>query len=386
MPWRLYCSLTIFFHSLTNIRHSDHRPGKVLIGNAYDLSTISPAVYLHFLVLLMATHGLKAPAPPVNKSALYVQKQPQKELEQPQWKHQQHDAGLRDIVRNFSAWASIDGIPHIVLTENWILRILWIIITTACFGAAIYQLITLIIQYFKYPVDLLTSIEFTPLAVPTVTLCNINPWKRSQIRDTPLEDLVTAYESFDASAEYGFESPPTEAKQWRAKNWMWLMGDVLIEMDRNGTAPIGYDWDDLFISCTYNSDPCNASDFIDFYDVYYGHCYMFNVNGTQTSTRAGPAYGLRLVMRIVQQEYLPWIASMGAVVFMDRAGATPFEEIYGYYASVGEASEFGVHYIERSKLSKPFSNCTNSIQGVSQKIYYFNDYEVLCFPVIINLA
>lgn len=70
----------------------------------------------------MATHGLKAPPPPVNKSALYVQKQPQKELEQPQWKHQQHDAGLRDIVRNFSAWASIDGIPHIVLTENWLVE------------------------------------------------------------------------------------------------------------------------------------------------------------------------------------------------------------------------------------------------------------------------
>lgn len=64
----------------------------------------------------------------------------------------EHEQSLRDIVREFSAWTSTHGIPHIVLTENTILRSIWAILTVGAFGAAIYQVVTLFIRYFSYSV------------------------------------------------------------------------------------------------------------------------------------------------------------------------------------------------------------------------------------------
>lgn len=59
--------------------------------------------------------------------------------------------------------------------------------------------------------------------------------------------------------------------------------------------------------------------FADFYDVYYGHCFSFNPNGTLNSTKAGSANGLRVQARVDVADYLPWIDAAGIAVALTEA-------------------------------------------------------------------
>ncbi|KAK6048241.1 hypothetical protein COOONC_14254 [Cooperia oncophora] len=79
-------------------------------------------------------------------------------------------------------------------------------------------------------------------------------------------------------------------------------------------AQHAYTYDDLVISCTYNAQSCNVTDFQEFYDPTYGVCHMFNFDGTKNSSRAGPLYGLRMVIRTDQAKYLPWTETAGVIM------------------------------------------------------------------------
>ena len=59
---------------------------------------------------------------------------------------------------------------------------------------------------------------------------------------------------------------------------------------------ISFSLDNMLLSCLYNENSCNSSDFIQFTSYDRGNCFMFNSNTTsiQTSTQSGPFYGLQL--------------------------------------------------------------------------------------------
>ena len=129
-----------------------------------------------------------------------------------------------------------------------------------------------------------------------------------------------------------------------------------------------YSLEDLFISCSYNTKNCNESDFSTFVDPYYGRCYSFNFDGSKTSSRAGPLYGLTMVLRVNQAEYLPWIQSAGIVFEVHDQDERPFVYTNGFFAPVGAASSVGVSFVSKTKLPHPYSTCSDT--GGSQEIYY----------------
>lgn len=64
----------------------------------------------------------------------------------------------RSIAIKFSMWTGINGINHILVTNSPFLRIIWTILVGGAFAAAIYQCITLIQQYFSWPVSVTTEV------------------------------------------------------------------------------------------------------------------------------------------------------------------------------------------------------------------------------------
>ena len=103
-------------------------------------------------------------------------------------------------------------------------------------------------------------------------------------------------------------------------------------------------------------------------DPYYGRCYSFNFDGSKTSSRAGPLYGLTMVLRVNQAEYLPWIQSAGIVFEVHDQDERPFVYTNGFFAPVGAASSVGVSFVSKTKLPHPYSTCSDT--GGSQEIYY----------------
>ncbi|KAK6047061.1 Amiloride-sensitive sodium channel [Cooperia oncophora] len=225
--------------------------------------------------------------------------------------------GLVFILHDFSWWTSTHGIPHIGLANARWLRITWIIIVLICIGAFIWQFVTLLNTYLAY---------------------NVNT-----------ETEVDAYVAGTEDADYGFSGRLDGERQQSATKFTLLMSEILYSSSkapekycRRSTSLQGaqhaYTYDDLVISCTYNAQSCNVTDFQEFYDPTYGVCHMFNFDGTKNSSRAGPLYGLRMVIRTDQAKYLPWTETAGVIMSIHGKDEVPFPDVFGYFAAPGTAT------------------------------------------------
>ncbi|KAE9549931.1 hypothetical protein FO519_006849 [Halicephalobus sp. NKZ332] len=278
--------------------------------------------------------------------------------------------GLASIMIDYSAWTSIHGIPHIGMANALWLRLLWVVIVAFCSAMFIYQLVGIIMKYLSYPVNVDTQLQFGEKTFPAVTVCNLNPWNQDLPTTEEFQDLIDSYET-GMPADFGFTGD-TYDKVQRAKKWAQFLFSDLVTLD--ATSQASYNYTDLFISCSYNTKNCNETDFSSFYDQNYGSCHTFNFDGRYSSSRAGPLYGLRAVMRIRTEEYLPWVQSAGAVVYIHDKDEMPFMDAFGYFIPVGTASSLGVRFVSREKLPEPYSTCSDT--GGSQTNYYNSSYQV----------
>jgi hypothetical protein len=138
----------------------------------------------------------------------------------------------------------------------------------------------------------------------------------------------------------------------------------------NGTY--GYTAGDLFISCTYNGFSCTEltwangstakyTPYVQYYNPIYGNCYTFNNDGSQNSTRAGPLYGLQLLVRVHQDDYMGFTRISGVRVAIHLPGQEPFIDTFGYDAPPGMVSSFGLSYSRFNRLGGSYDNCKTTI-------------------------
>ncbi|CAJ0575419.1 unnamed protein product, partial [Mesorhabditis spiculigera] len=253
------------------------------------------------------------------------------------------------------------------MANSQYLRIFWIIVVLLCFCGFLFQFETLLRKFLAYNVNTETTLQFSERVFPTVTICHLNPWKKTGSNGASLadlEDLITAYgnsaNGYPANANYDFSEGLTGDRQQMAVTYTTMMSETIIN------DPIGathqYTYDDIVISCTYNAGTCNSSQFTTYFDPNYGTCQQFNYDAEETSSRAGPLYGLRMVLRTDQQQYLPWTEASGVVVVIHGQADRPFPDVFGYYAPPGTASSMGVRFVSTTRLPKPYGDCTTETE------------------------
>ncbi|KAE9555793.1 hypothetical protein FO519_001007 [Halicephalobus sp. NKZ332] len=292
-------------------------------------------------------------------SNLQLQQKSSREMVFSLWK------GLASILVDFSAWTSTHGIPHIGLSKATWLRIVWVVIFAFCSSMFFLQIKGLIQKYFSYPVNVDTALLYGERVFPMVTLCNLNAYKMSVASEGIMKDLINAYQASGPDSTFGFTDTTFDRKQ-RAFKWMNMMyNDLVTEDEQKNTT---YSYADLFISCSYNTENCNETDFSTYVDPYFGRCYSFNYDSSKTSSRAGPLYGLNIVLRVNQAEYLPWTQSAGAAIQVLDQSEHPFVYTDGFFTPVGVASAIGVSFVSQKKLAHPYSSCSDV--GGDQTVYY----------------
>lgn len=77
------------------------------------------------------------------------------------------------IFRDFSAWTSAHGIPHIGGAQNVCLRIFWTVIFTVSVGMFTWQMVLLIQKYLQYDVTVQTEVSRINISGELITLCKI---------------------------------------------------------------------------------------------------------------------------------------------------------------------------------------------------------------------
>ncbi|VDL74091.1 unnamed protein product [Nippostrongylus brasiliensis] len=88
-------------------------------------------------------------------------------------------------------------------------------------------------------------------------------------------------------------------------------------------------------------------------DPEYGNCYTFNFNDSVElkNSRAGPMYGLRLLLDVHQDDYMPTTEAAGVRIVVHEQDKEPFPDTFGYSAPIG--------FKVLKRLDAPYGSCSD---------------------------
>ncbi|KAI6209584.1 hypothetical protein M3Y96_00236300 [Aphelenchoides besseyi] len=128
---------------------------------------------------------------------------------------------------------------------------------------------------------------------------------------------------------------------------------------------LSYGKSEFIRMCSMNNDHLHV-------DPSFGNCYTFNANLEKnlTSSRAGPSYGLRLLVHINHTDYLPTTQATGVRIAIHHKKETPFPDTFGYSAPTGAVSSFGMSMRKVKRLSYPYGDCVRSDEELPRSYIY----------------
>ena len=210
----------------------------------------------------------------------------------------------RSIVREFCLNTSAHGLPGIVRSETIPNRIFWSFSTAVFFGVATFFVVQSIQAYFKYPSQTTVEMKFEwPVRFPAFSFCNSCPARFDRFIEPFLE--------------YAHENNLTIANNTESFTYENAMHareflNTLINQNRsllNYFFPLSA----MLIDCSFNSVPCNESDFTSFISASYGLCHTFNAKlknlsdeKVRDSNKGGEMGLLKLGLYLHRHQCLPY--------------------------------------------------------------------------------
>lgn len=91
----------------------------------------------------------------------------------------------RDVVHQFLMSTSTNGLPHIGSGKFGYIKLLWLVCFVVSFSIFGFQAAELIAKYLSYPTTVKIELSFRHLPFPVVTVCNLNPYKKSKVASAP---------------------------------------------------------------------------------------------------------------------------------------------------------------------------------------------------------
>uniref|UniRef100_S4RY81 Amiloride-sensitive sodium channel subunit beta n=1 Tax=Petromyzon marinus TaxID=7757 RepID=S4RY81_PETMA len=150
----------------------------------------------------------------------------------------------------------------------------------------------------------------------------------------------------------------TAVKQWFHFNLLSLLGNLSTEEKSN----LSSSGDELIRSCLFSSDTCSATNFTTFFHPMYGNCFIFNWGENETVMQVsnpGVEYGLKLVLSIDQDEYIPFLTTIaGAVIMVHDQNTYPFLSDLGVFVKTGVETSVGIEVGQLQRQGAPYSDCT----------------------------
>ncbi|UMM42525.1 hypothetical protein L5515_018327 [Caenorhabditis briggsae] len=129
--------------------------------------------------------------------------------------------------------------------------------------------------------------------------------------------------------------------------------------------------------CSFNGKECDIDeDFRLHVDPEFGNCFTFNydVDNNYTSSRAGPMYGIRVLLFVNTSDYMSTSESSGVRLAIHPPTEYPFPDTFGYSAPVGFASSFGIKKKVMQRLPAPYGECVET-KKVTDGNYIYSGYD-----------
>ncbi|NXI98077.1 SCNNB protein, partial [Psophia crepitans] len=166
----------------------------------------------------------------------------------------------------------------------------------------------------------------------------------------------------------------TSAAQAVTEWYILQSTSILSKVPLQERIRMGYQAEDMILACLYGAEPCNYKNFTQIYHPDHGNCYIFNWGMDEealNSSNPGAEFGLKLILDISQQDYIPYLSSAaGARLMLHQQKSFPFLKDQGIYAMAGTETSIGVLVDELERMGYPYSDCTVNGSDVPVKNLY----------------
>ncbi|NWI42980.1 SCNNB protein, partial [Picathartes gymnocephalus] len=166
----------------------------------------------------------------------------------------------------------------------------------------------------------------------------------------------------------------TSAAQAVTEWYILQSTSILSKVPLHERIRMGYQAEDMILACLYGAEPCNYKNFTQIYHPDHGNCYIFNWGMDEealNSSNPGAEFGLKLILDISQQDYIPYLSSAaGARLMLHQQKSFPFLKDQGIYAMAGTETSIGVLVDELERMGYPYSDCTMNGSDVPVRNLY----------------
>ncbi|NWU00405.1 SCNNB protein, partial [Urocynchramus pylzowi] len=181
---------------------------------------------------------------------------------------------------------------------------------------------------------------------------------------------LCSHQGSDNCTYRNFSSAAQAVTEW----YILQSTSILSKVPLHERIRMGYQAEDMILACLYGAEPCNYKNFTQIYHPDHGNCYIFNWGMDEealNSSNPGAEFGLKLILDISQQDYIPYLSSAaGARLMLHQQKSFPFLKDQGIYAMAGTETSIGVLVDELERMGYPYSDCTVNGSDVPVKNLY----------------
>ena len=192
---------------------------------------------------------------------------------------------LDDTSENLK-FLKVDAISNMFRSDHVALSIIWSVLLLVNASACGFLISDTFRQYQEHHVSTTTRYimeQESPL--PTLVLCNMNPFSNNYALRLLTQYNVT-YSGSTMGTIAGNYAVYTRLQTSLAETRGYLLTDD--EMRKMSEI------DQMLYSCSFQGEPCNASQFEFLYHPYFLTCYRFNPDAEMYSSMTGPTTQLNL--------------------------------------------------------------------------------------------
>ncbi|XP_049718428.1 acid-sensing ion channel 3 [Elephas maximus indicus] len=268
-------------------------------------------------------------------------------------------------IRVFASRCTLHGLGHVFGPGGLTLRRgLWAAAVLLSLATFLYQVAERVRYYGEFHHETaLDERESHQLTFPAVTLCNVNPLRRSRLTPNDLHWAGPALLGLDPAEHAAFlralGQPPAPPG---------FMPSPTFDMAQL-YARAGHSLDEMLLDCRYRGQPCGPENFTVIF-TRMGQCYTFNsgAGGAEllTTFKGGAGNGLEVMLDVQQDEYLPvWRDTeetpfeVGIRVQIHTQEEPPIIDQLGFGAAPGYQTFVSCQKQQLIYLPPPWGDCSS---------------------------
>ena len=283
---------------------------------------------------------------------------------------------INDILIEAGISTTAHGIPKIISSKLFFLRIIWSIFLLISVSVCCFMVFKSVNNYCDYEVVTKTTLtNQLPSEFPAITICNRSPFVTNESKSFYEKDHeILTKQLGENTHTYKLFEP--------------------FNLSIENQKKLGLELKELINDCHFNNEACNyTNDFVWFYDFFFGNCFTFNSGkdangvliGQKNIFNIGKDFGLKL--KVFTGNYIyPEHTGLRIVIHNSSINPSTFE---GIMVPTGFETNIAVNRLYYFKQPNPYSKCVSNIvnhrsdlvQEIIKSGYQYRQYDcyLLCF-------